>query len=400
MPWLQRFGALSISLALASLLPQAEPFPGPAGQSANEPPPQRTPQLVPRSHQERELRYQTQHRIILNVHVSDASGKPSTQLKESDFTLIDDQKPHKLVDFRAVKGSGENEATHVILVFDVLNTSIRQLRYLVKETEKYLRQGDGPLDYPMTIGLFSGAGVDAGQPSRDRSTLLDEIRRRAADLHTTGCVEGGTADEIAPFPSVMGAGGIRASTRGLACKNQRFVSSVTALRRLAEEQVDIPGRAIIIWTGPGWPMLTDRGFSPDTPEMKENFFSQLVNVSTALREAQITLDAVALPGTTSDPDSPHALDIDFFEGVSTQDKVRAGNLGLHALAHQTGGQILASSNDIARDLAACIADAASYYVLTFDSPPAAAFGEYHSLAVQVDRPDLRVRTNTLYYAEQ
>ena len=52
---------------------------------------------------------------------------------------------------------------------------------------------------------------------------------------------------------------------------------------------------ILIWIGPGWPLLTNHEFTPDPPQLKENFFEQLVGVSMALREAQVTLDAIASP---------------------------------------------------------------------------------------------------------
>ena len=59
--------------------------------------------------------------------------------------------------------------------------------------------------------------------------------------------------------------------------------------------------------------------------------------------------------------------------------------GLQVLAHQSGGQILTEGNDLEGEIAKCIADADSYYVLSFDSPPAAALGEFHSLQVKVEQ---------------
>jgi hypothetical protein len=47
-----------------------------------------------------------------------------------------------------------------------------------------------------------------------------------------------------------------------------------------------------------------------------------------------------------------------------------------------------------------MADSANYYQLSFDTPPSNNFGEYHSIEVKLDRPDLTARTRTLYYAEQ
>jgi len=90
----------------------------------------------------------------------------------------------------------------------------------------------------------------------------------------------------------------------------------------------------------------------------------------------------------------------FFNGIAEEDQVSAAHFGLHVLAHQTGGKILTETKDVAGQIGACIEEVESYYVLTFDSPRAANFGEYHALTVKVDKPALDVRTNTLYYAEQ
>jgi VWFA-related protein len=399
LPSLSRFGMLSACIVLAWSFVRGGPVQVPSGQA--EPHTDRTPQLIPRTHDEREARYLTQHRIILNVSVSDPSGKPFTELKESDFALIDDHQPRKLVSVQSVDGAAKKNQTHVILVFDTVNSSTRKLRSVVKEVERYLGREKGPLVYPLSIAIFSGADIDVGQPSRDRESLLGEIKQKAGDLHSTGCLQTeSTGETNMTIPAVAGAGGVRSpSTGALVCKNDRFISSVSALDRLARQQVQIPGRVILIWMGSGWPVLTDRQFTPDTPQLKENFFYQLVRVSTSLREAQITLDAVASPDDSPNPESLATHDVAFFDGVSSQDQVRAGNLGLHALVHQSGGQIFPNTSDIPAQISACVADADSYYVLTFDSPPAAQFGEYHPLEVKVLNPELTVRASTLYYTE-
>ncbi len=70
-----------------------------------------------------------------------------------------------------------------------------------------------------------------------------------------------------------------------------------------------------------------------------------VGGSTALREAQIKLDAVASPDDSPNPESLATHDVAFFDRVSSQDEVRAGSLGLHALAHQSGGQIILNASE-------------------------------------------------------
>jgi hypothetical protein len=89
----------------------------------------------------------------------------------------------------------------------------------------------------------------------------------------------------------------------------------------------------------------------------------------------------------------------FLNGVATADQASSGNLALPVLAYQSGGQVLEESTDLAADIDKCIADAKSYYVLSFDSAPAVNADEYHSLQVKVNKPGLTVRTNTAYYAQ-
>jgi VWFA-related protein len=373
--------------------------PGAAGQSsgAGSNP---TPQLVPRTHAEREQRFLTEHRIILNVQVADAAGKAITGLQQGDFTLYDNDQPRTLAAFSMVHGDSP-APPHVILVLDAVNNYSKSVRSSEREVERFLKDGDGPLAYPVSIGVFAGASIDVGQASRDRDALLADLRSRAGDLHSTGCLT--QQDQAEGMQNRnLGAGvggGYRAETaQMLTCLNARFISSVMAVQRLAEAQVNIPGRVILIWIGAGWPELTNRSFAPDPPELKQRFFDQLVNLSMALREAQVTVDAVASPDELPYPAAPP--DTSFFDGVTTPDGVKAGNLGLHALAHETGGHIMANGRDLAQQIEACMADVESYYVLSFDAPPAAGFGEYHSLAVKVDKPGLEVRTTTLYYGEQ
>jgi VWFA-related protein len=377
-------------------------FSGPGGGcQAPAPPADQTPRLIPRTHNEREQRFLAQHRIILNVQVADSAGKPAGDLAQADFTLYDNDQQRKLVGFSSVKGDSAAAPPHVILVLDTVNNFSRPLHLWEREIETFLKKGEGPLAYPVSIGIFSGARIEVGQATRDREALLADLKASTRDLHPTGCIVARDQSETAKTPSFAGGsgGGFRAdSTQMLICLNNRFISSVMAVRNLAQEQVDVPGRVILIWIGPGWPILTNHSFTPDTPEIKSSFFNQLVGLSTALREAQVTVDAVASPEDLPEPQAP--TDVAFFNGISNEEQVRAGDLGLHALAHQTGGRIVTYPGELAGQIRDCISDAESYYVLTFDTPAATGFGEYHSLAVKIDKPGLEVRTNTLYYAEQ
>src|SRR5262249_37455163 len=161
---------------------------------------------------------------------------------------------------------------------------------------------------------------EVGQSSRDREALLSDLHTRAADLHATSCITAQDRGEQMKPQSFGATGGYRAETpQMLNCLNQRFIASITAIHRLAEAQVDVPGRVTLIWIGPGWPLLTNRSFPPAPPKVKKNFFDQLVLLSPSLREAQVTVDAVASPEDLPYPEAP--ADSAFFDGVSTDDQV-------------------------------------------------------------------------------
>jgi hypothetical protein len=68
------------------------------------------------------------------------------------------------------------------------------------------------------------------------------------------------------------------------------------------------------------------------------------------------------------------------------------------LSTQSGGLALISNNDVTGMIQECLLDAASWYDITFDPPPADKPNEYHHIEIKVDRPGLVARTFTGYYA--
>ncbi|HEX4031251.1 MAG TPA: VWA domain-containing protein [Terracidiphilus sp.] len=391
-----------ICLAYSSLAQAPSSLAGKPGRS-NAHVPSQFPTLIPRTREDREAAYRSLHHIILNVLVTDASGKAVKGLKQEDFTLLDNQKPQAIASFRAVLGGAPGVATHVILMLDAINNSGREINYERKGVEKFLRQSQGRLTYPTSIAILSGSGASVSLASQNGETLLGDLQRLLSRVHGFNCADEGLGRDAEFAVSVDGAAVLPSPGEGLEkahemdCLNQRFQISVSALNRLATEQLDVTGRAILIWIGPGWPRLSDHGFRPDTAPLRLNFFDNLVQLSTTLREAQVTLDAVSQPDLFRKAQLQSDHDNALFDGVPTQDQVTAGSLSLQALAHQSGGRIEEENKDIASEIGACIADAESYYVLSYDSAPATVLDEYNSLKVKVNEAALTVRTNTVYY---
>jgi hypothetical protein len=89
----------------------------------------------------------------------------------------------------------------------------------------------------------------------------------------------------------------------------------------------------------------------------------------------------------------------FLRAAPFVDRVRPGDLALPVLAIHSGGLALDGAADLGDKIASCIAEAKFYYTLGFDPANAKHVDEYHDLAVRVDKPQLRARTSTGYYAE-
>lgn len=399
--------ALAACSALCLSAQQAPPSVPASDQST---PPASAPArpLISRSPEERERAYRAQHRIVLNLVVTDASGKPVTGLKPEDFAVLDNSQPRKIASFQAVEHGTAVEPVRVVLMMDTLNNPSGSIAHQRKDLEKFLVQNQGRLTHPTAIGLLAVAGASVGQFSQDGNLLIGELKSVTRDTHTLSCNEeanSASAEDSQAQSSVVTddvTGAKRTEnllTRLGNCENRRFQASIAALNKFAKQQVSVPGRVLLLWIGPGWSLLTGPQFRPNTPPMRRSFYDYLADLSTSLREAQVTLDAIATPDMVRSA-GIHRQDYDIFLNSAPADGAAdAGNLSLPVLARQSGGQVLLDSKDIGADIGLCIAAVDSYYVLSFDTPPAAQTGEYHSLEVKPNNPALTVRTNTAYFAQ-
>jgi VWFA-related protein len=242
-------------------------------------------QLIPRTKEQREERYLAQHRLVLNVQVTDSSGKPVPGLKAEDFSVLDEGQSQKIANFRAID-DGALARAHVLIVIDSLNNSSRVFAYERKEIEKLLRSNGNTLRYPTSlISLSRSEDGRAREATSDVDVLLKELSEMTKNVHPVDCLEdwhnAGMDVRSMAITSVDNSIAQRRDkmAEGMAaCLNERFTRSIAALTRLAKLQVDVPGRVILIWIGQGWPTLSGTHFAPDTPNLGQNHFDNLVEL--------------------------------------------------------------------------------------------------------------------------
>lgn len=135
------------------------------------------------------------------------------------------------------------------------------------------------------------------------------------------------------------------------------------------------------------------------PRNQSSFFHSIVDLSTNLREARVTLYGI-VPLDLNVGNEAYAYRYqNFMKGVASAKQADAGNLSLQVLAEQSGGRAIDPTGDIYGSVVRCVADASAYYELAFESAPADRVDVYHGLTVRLDKPELTVRTNTGYYAQ-
>jgi VWFA-related protein len=317
-------------------------------------------------------------RISLDVVVMDKSGKPVSGLQQQDFTLLDDKRPQAITSFRAVNGTVEPDdpPMQAILLVDAVNTSFLTVSRQRQELENFLRQDGGKLFMPMSLVFLTDRSTEIRPiATRDGNVLADSLKASASGLRT-----------------ISGSQGFYGAV-------ERAQISLRTLEGLATYEATQPGRKLLIWLSPGWPLLS----GPHTHlsgKDQEALFSTIVSLSAALRQARVTVYSIDPVGTADAGGFRTFFYETFLKGVKSARSVQNGNLGLQVLAVQSGGLVLNSSNDIVSSMARSVADGKAFYTLSFDSPPADSPNEYHNLQIKIAKPGLTARTRTGYYAQR
>jgi VWFA-related protein len=308
--------------------------------------------------------------VQLDVVVAAKSGPPVAGLEQRDFTLLENKSVQPITSFKAV--SIGQEPVEVILLLDAVNAEFDVQASERNKVQDYLRANGGRLTYPTTIAVLTDQGTQIQKnlsgDGNELSGVLDQytIARREITRGT----QWGAYD--------------------------RLQISLSAIRDLTGYAATLPGRKIILWISPGWPMFGNSN-NLDSQERRQ-IFDNVVSFSTQLRQAKATLYNLNPLGAGEPLFRADYYQI-FLKGVSTPNQVDIGDLGLQVLAIQSGGLALEANTDVAGMIKRCLEDAASWYEITFDAPVAEQPNEYHHVQIRLDKPGLTARTRDGYYAQ-
>ena len=108
--------------------------------------------------------------IDLDVVVTPKSGPPVSDLKQQDFTILDNKVPQTITSFRAVRG--REAPVEIIIVIDDVNTGIEHIAFERSEIGKFLKMDGGQLGYPVALAFLTDDGIKLqGDFSNDGNAL-------------------------------------------------------------------------------------------------------------------------------------------------------------------------------------------------------------------------------------
>lgn len=244
--------------------------------------------------------------ITLDVVVTPKSGQPVTGLQQQDFTLLDNKAAQPIISFQAI--DGRQAPIEVILVVDAVNTGQQNVAYEREQIEKFLRADGGHLAYPTTLAVFGDAGTQVQDGfSTDGNALSAALEKYTIALRFI----------------------TRAS--GFNGADERYQLSLNALQELAVREASRPGRKIILWVSPGWPLLSAPGVDLSAKQ-QESLFAHIVSLSAILLQGRITLYSVDPLGTADAGGLRTVYWESFLKGIRKPNQALPGNLALEVIA--------------------------------------------------------------------
>ena len=315
---------------------------------------------------------------VLDVVVTDKANRPVAGLQAADFKVIENKQQRTVINVRQVDGENPkaDPPVHAYFLVDSVNTPFDTMATERKNIAEYLRQVGGHLPVPTSLVFLTEPELKfQAEPTQDANVLLDNLEKNPPP-------------QRASQPQAGYQEWVMMREKGL-----------QALNGLALKLRDEPGRKLVIWISPGWESFSNVS-DQKSPKELEALFTYIVGISTVLREARITLYNVDPYGAPRDlAEAGNSYYKEYVKGVTVPKEANNGDLMLQVVATQTGGKVLYGTNNLAKMLDQCLADAQEFYVLTYDAAPAHQANEFHGVQIQMNKPGLKARARTGFYAQ-
>jgi VWFA-related protein len=357
--------------------------------------------------------------VLVNVTVRDKNGKFVEGLKASNFTILEDNKPQKIVSFdvenvdavpevdvaqaKPLAGAASEPSSApapatdlasqfkdrrlIVLFFDLSAMEPDEIDHAVTSAEHYLDAQMLPADLVSIISLGSSLLVNQDFTS-DRALLkkqLDEFSSGSGqgfEEGTTGTTEG-TPDSGQPFTADDTEYNIFNTDRRL-----------EALRSVAEKLAYVQQKKSLIYFSSGM----DRTGIENQSELRA-----AVNAAVRSNLAIYTMDMRGLQALVAGGEAQNASlrGVSAYSGQATLNALNSNfttQETLVTLASDTGGRAFLDSNDFSKIFKGVQQDTSTYYLLGYHSTNTARNGRYRHIIVKNNLSGVKIDYRRGYYA--
>ncbi len=360
--------------------------------------------------------------VVVDVVVTNGNGNSIHDLRQQDFTVLEDGKPQTIVGFdeqrpdaaaKAVAaepplpaGVYTNYVTRTdpgaltVLLFDALNTDREHLAYARSEMLRFLKK----LPPGKKVALYTlGSQLRMAQGFTGDSDQLiaaaEQISTRPNPVYTNTRELSATIGELREAGAAKVPRAYRNLVRFLADDYQakadlRSRDTLEALTQLARALAVLPGRKNLIWISGGFPFDTSNA-------------PQLQKVATLLAANRIAVYPVdvrgvvsmAANGTTRDSEIYSPNQTQSYETISGEFQENISIVEtLKNTAELTGGRAYVNHNDLEAAIADGMRTGANYYSLSYHPANQNWNGKFRKITVKATRSDVKVLYRSGYYA--
>lgn len=370
----------------------------------------------------------TSRLVLVDVVVTGKGGQFVRNLKSTDFTVLEDQRPqtiagftpHSSTDVMAAKSHPplpEHQFTNydapppghpiTIILLDMLNTVVEERAYARKQMIKFLSSLPPGLPVALfTLGgnltMLQGFTQNSDSLVTAAKALLD--KNESARLHTSEVDLQNAESMDAEFRAMMGGVQVTHLAEALEIEqgyqiNVRVRTTLKSLRMLAQSVAGYSGRKNLIWLSSDFPVGLEHALLESPSAQNENYYREIAEVSSALSSSQIAVYPIDIRGLQSDE-----MDVSLLRAPSSAQRARRIDMqwstqsAMKDIADQTGGEAFYNRNDLAGAMRRSLDEGANYYTLAYAPLNQEWNGMYRRIQVRVAVQGAKTRHRSGYYA--
>ncbi len=379
----------------------------------------------------------TTRMVVLDVVATDKHGKPVTDLKAGDFTVLDKGRQQEIKAFefqqpaRGPAGASvapaalklpanvftnnqftrEPKTLNVILL-DAMNTTPMSVRWHMLRFLETMPAGQRVAVYTLN-GKLRMLQDFTSDPELLREALKNHKTERSA---VPGSPSTGPKDQslsLEAFANNPLGAGLQESLQRFTDEETGYANCIhfeltaQSLQKIAQTLAGYAGRKNMIWVAGSVPFrFLDDDYQKkprcwfDSEELLQRTYDALGDAGIAVYPVDAAgLAVFGLDASTSGPSGPARRQSDYGVELSRQSSANAQNhFAMAEMARATGGKAFYDRNDLNTAIKNGITDGSTYYLLGYYPSDKNWDGKFRKVEVKVNRPDINLRHRPGYYA--